>query len=216
MSAAGAVYDLAKIEECLRQMFRDAASTDRQRNFRKGDGKGKKGFGKGKNPKPYSDKTAVFLAEDDDVDMEDVVDEDEAYEYDEDGAYAAENFYDGEYEDGSPDENEMEALANFMTAKKKLAQARQSSQRGFAGRGGRGSSVGSSSSAKGGGGKGRGSAAESLAAKKAKSRCADCGQYGHWHGDPECSKVQTGAVPKHKPRSSLGRHGGILCATRDA
>ena len=59
-------------------MFRDAASMDRQRNFRKGDGKGKKGFGKGKNPKPYSDKKAVFLAEDDDVEMEDVVDDDEA------------------------------------------------------------------------------------------------------------------------------------------
>ena len=123
------------------------------------------------------------------------------YEYDDEGAYAAENYYDGEFEDGSQDE-ELEALANFMSAKKKLAQARQSSQRGFAGRGsaGRGSSVGSSSSK--GSGKGRGGAgAETLAAKKAKSRCADCGQYGHWHGDPECSKA--GAAPKPRP---VGAH----------
>ena len=93
----------------------------------------------------------------------------------------------------------MEALANFMTAKKKLAQVRQTSQRGFAGRGGRGSSSGGSSSSAKGGSKGKSAGGDTLAAKKAKSRCADCGQYGHWHGDPECSKVQTGAVPKHRP-----------------
>ena len=34
--------------------------------------------------------------------------------------------------------------------------------------------------------------------RKEKSRCADCGKYGHWKGDPECSKVKAGERAPYK------------------
>ena len=36
-------------------------------------------------------------------------------------------------------------------------------------------------------------------AKKAKSRCVDCGQLGHWKGDAVCPKVKEGKTPEFKP-----------------
>ena len=39
-----------------------------------------------------------------------------------------------------------------------------------------------------------------MADKKAKSRCADCEQIGHWHGDEVCDKVK-----KAKRRLSAAR-----------
>ena len=83
-----------------------------------------------------------------------------------------------ELESSEEDEEVTEAMIAFQTAKQRLAQAKKSSQRGFTGhRPGRGSSRESD---------------RSVAERKAKSKCADCGGVGHWHGDPICPKVISG------------------------
>ena len=52
----------------------------------------------------------------------------------------------------------------------------------------------------------RGSDRRDTDARKRKSTCSSCLQPGHWRGDPECPKVQSGEVPLHpKHRQAAGR-----------
>lgn len=171
-------------------------------------GGGKKGFGKkgfGKGGKGFGRlRPSAFVADlDPSQHDEEFFDEDEP-EYVDDGldedpeeAFAADLLDDvdeqvfweyetqewdiGEHID--PAGEEADAMAAFMTAKKRLQAARATGQRG-------------SVSGKGRGGKGTGGS--DIAARKAKSRCSDCGGMGHWHGDPECPKVKSGAVPQRQ------------------
>ena len=40
--------------------------------------------------------------------------------------------------------------------------------------------------------------------RKLKSRCAGCGQLGHWKGDPGCPKVKSGENPPFVPKAKSG------------
>ena len=42
------------------------------------------------------------------------------------------------------------------------------------------------------------SAGASVDARKKTTKCADCGQIGHWRGDAVCPKVKAGQTPPHK------------------
>ena len=68
-----------------------------------------------------------------------------------------------------------------MTAKQRLAKVRRNTQRGN-------KDSSSTAPAK--------KDPKDIAAEKAKSHCADGRGWGHWHGDPECPKVKSGAVPR--------------------
>ena len=77
-----------------------------------------------------------------------------------------------------------EALVSMREARVKLAEVRK--DRGY-----RGPGLDSSSSAFGAA---KAKARAAIAAKKAcgKHTCFDCGQAGHWAGDPECKKPGAG------------------------
>ena len=47
-----------------------------------------------------------------------------------------------------------------------------------------------------------------MADKKAKSRCADCGQIGHWHGDKVCEKVKKGEAQAFRGKKGAGKGKG--------
>eukprot|EP00971_Amphidinium_carterae_P211675 4200219-Amphidinium_carterae.1 len=45
---------------------------------------------------------------------------------------------------------------------------------------------------------------KSIEERKRTSKCADCGETGHWRGDPQCRKVRSGEVAARKPPTSGG------------
>jgi len=88
--------------------------------------------------------------------------------------------------DQDPDGVILEAFLAGWKAKNKTAEARK--KRGFV-RAPRDTRTEAASEEKG-----------SVDPRKATSRCADCRQLGHWRGDPECSKVKSGEVPKFEKK----------------
>ena len=88
--------------------------------------------------------------------------------------------------DQDPDGVILEAFLAGWKAKNKTAEARK--KRGFV-RAPRDTRTEAASEEKG-----------SVDPRKAASRCADCRQLGHWRGDPECSKVKSGEVPKFEKK----------------
>ena len=81
-----------------------------------------------------------------------------------------------------------DAMVAYQSAKKRFAVAKKAGQRGFAGSKGKGAGK-----------------SDSLADKKAKSRCADCGRLGRWHGDEICEKVKKGEVQAYRPKKGAGK-----------
>ena len=53
-----------------------------------------------------------------------------------------------------------------------------------------------------GSGKGGNPKAKSVSAKKASTSCWDCGEYGHWGGDPQCKKPGAGLFKPSKGQGS--------------
>ena len=198
LAATNAVYETKQIEQALLQMFRDAARYDKARAGQFRVKSGGKASGKGRW-KPRFQRGTYFAEEEDEQGeiTEEEVDE-ERFQYE---AYNAgdleedEQYHDEADVDDELEREESEALAAFLSAKQRLNKAKRLNQRGSNG-GGRGG---------GGGGRGSGSqrpSQQDIKDRKSKSRCSDCRQYGHWHGDPECPKVKSGEVPVRQPRDA--------------
>ena len=209
LSATNAEYDAKKIETALKRLFKNIAMSDKSRSaFRPrfgGKGSGKKGSytsgaksssGKG-SFRPFS---GAYAAEQYDMTTAD----DEAYYQEEDGAEDDEDDEEDWYEnltgvaeededDEEEDEELVEAMVAYQSAKHRLAKAKKAGQHGWTPKPQKGK----------GGGKG-----DSLADKKAKSRCADCGQIGHWHGDEVCEKVKKGEVQAFRGKKGAGKQKG--------
>lgn len=93
---------------------------------------------------------------------------------------------------------EHDALATFLSSKQRLARVGKQNRRGGP------SSSGSSQSSRSTAGMARREPPpESIAQKKAKSKCADCGRWGRWHGDPECERVKSGSTPARAANTML-------------
>ncbi len=93
------------------------------------------------------------------------------------------------------DEEMMEAMVAYQSARHRLAKAKKAGQRGW--------------NAKPAAQKRKGGAnGDSLADKNAKSRCADCGQIGHWHCDEVCDKVKKGEEQAFRGEKGAGRGKG--------
>ena len=210
LSATNAEYDAKKIETALKRLFKNIATSDKGRSaFRpkfNGKGHGKKGSykgtksnssGSGKGFRPFS---GTYAAEQYDIASAD----DEAY-YEDDGAEEDDEDEEDWYEniagiaeedddDEEEDEELVDAMVAYQSAKHRLAKAKKAGQRGW--------------TPKPSKGKGGGKGGDSLADKKAKSRCADCGQIGHWHGDEACEKVKRGEVQAFRGKKGSGKSKG--------
>ena len=210
MSATNAEYDAKKIETAMKRLFKSISVTDRGRSAmrpRPGGKGGKKGFykgaksgGKGKfgsyTVEQYDMTTddEAYYQENYDEGAEDETDEEDWYE---NLAGLAED----EDEDIDEEDEEMvEAMVAYQSAKHRLAKAKKAGQRGWNAK---------PSSQKGKGG----SKGDSLADKKAKSRCADCGQIGHWHGDEVCDKVKKGEAQAFRGKKARGKAKVVVTAT---
>jgi hypothetical protein len=211
LSATNAEYDAKKIETALKRLFKNIAMSDKSRSaFRPrfgGKSSGKKGSYKG-GAKSSSGKgsfrpfSGTYAAEQYDMTTAD----EEAYYQEEEGAEDEDDDEEDWYEnltgvaeedddDEEEDEELVEAMVAYQSAKHRLAKAKKAGQRGW--------------NAKPFGQKGKGGGkGDSLADKKAKSRCADCGQIGHWHGDEVCEKVKKGEAQAFRGKKGAGKQKG--------
>ena len=207
--SAGGKYVSKHIERVLRFRCSDIHVQEKQQNATKPRGTGSSGYKKPfvKRPSqhhtkrtdrrgPYRPSRHTHIAENDedeedqdDVDDEDLEQEalmmnpdDEPEEYDdeeygdEEEDYYEQYPYEEEDETGTTWELK-EAFAAGWSAKSRAAGKKKA----------RGYSEGPSSSKGGGKGKQRKEWRDPNERKK-KSRCAACGQIGHWHSDPQCPK----------------------------
>ena len=90
-------------------------------------------------------------------------------------------------EDGGDDAFDEDAFGVFMAKDFRAFKAR--------GRG-RGRSAGSARSSSSGG--------SAKLQNKKTSKCKGCQEYGHWSGDPECPRAQSGEVPPFRVKAATG------------
>ena len=134
------------------------------------------------------------VSEEDDHEAEDDEDDQEAEDDDEDDDQHDEDEQpDEEDEEGSDSDDDDGQLWEIFYQGLKAGKKLNSASKGWNKPKGRGK-----------GGHGRPSTTSSSSSnvttvKKEKTgKCLDCGQFGHWKGDPECSRVKSGQTPLFK------------------
>jgi hypothetical protein len=195
LAAAGACWDEQKIEDALKLMYGDAHQDDRRRAHETGRGEAspsKPSWKKFQVKKSWGPPRGTHYEDGPDGDEAtggaDALEEeqDDPEDEDEEDAEQDEEEDDEESEDLDADAEElMQAYYQGMKAKKQLRRM------GVKGKGkgkGKGSGKRSSSSSRTDG--------------KKSGTCRDCGGKGHWRGDPECPKVQSGVTPAFKKKQN--------------
>eukprot|EP00971_Amphidinium_carterae_P111535 2208842-Amphidinium_carterae.1 len=185
LAACGAVWDSAKIESALILMHGDCHYEDRRRAPQGYPGYVPKGGGKGKG-KPKGKHTFVAAGEVAETEQ------DEAPEGRQDWADTFDAFDETELlESEEAEYADYEEYPAYAEEEETYYTSRPTSRP----KGGKGQKKGRDKSSSS-------STQADITRRKRSSRCADCGQLGHWRGDAACEHVRSGRTP---PRSASGQ-----------